>query len=481
MSLSKSFLHEVPRPWRQSSRRFVFGIILGLLYGVVFYGFLYCTREVFRIFTITESYDIWLLSEDEVQFYNLFYAFLASILGQSVCFSIWFERPKRIYQRNYRRTINILVDHKVLLWFFLAWFSKLAVGYGLLYAGSYTNAEFYVFSFYPKYNYLFVLIILVLFLQSWTGFLLKYKRSGYKWMFPAALLISLFSFALSKIDIIDYHLLNQRVLQKNIYEKYDLNLPLADYAAVGTRQDRFEQIFMVQNKKSEPIFIMNKEQFPLSGLGFRVLEEKSKRPQELRDIIIFQLNIDLDITMDQIETLKEELANANVHHLHFGVVPKDHQLDVRYYRNNYFMVANSAYYRGFNYNLDKHTLINVKPTPSGNYMVNGLAVAKKELRTNLRSLLVENPDYAILLEIKSNMSFNTYFNLVNNAHAAVLDLRETYCKNTFDSTFENLSRSNKLEAMNEYPLRLLEVRKGEFPQLEAYMKNAPPQPPRPWN
>ncbi|MEM8848353.1 MAG: hypothetical protein AAGD17_14740, partial [Bacteroidota bacterium] len=149
---------------RKNRFRFYSGLVLGTGYAVLFYFLLYSTREVLRCFWISDYYDIWLLSDQEVQFYNLFYAYVSTILGQSICFTIWFERPKDIYERNYRRRLSIVNDHKVFNWFFLAWFSKLAIAYAALLGATYGSYDFYIFSFIPKYEYLFILIIIVLFL-----------------------------------------------------------------------------------------------------------------------------------------------------------------------------------------------------------------------------------------------------------------------------------------------------------------------------
>ena len=80
--------------------RFIIGIVLGLLYSFLFYSFLYLARESLRGLSITKEYDLWVLSSEEVSFYNLFFAFISVIIGQSICFSFWINRPKQVFQKT---------------------------------------------------------------------------------------------------------------------------------------------------------------------------------------------------------------------------------------------------------------------------------------------------------------------------------------------------------------------------------------------
>lgn len=47
--------------------RLIVGGILGLFYSFSFYSFLYIIRESFRIFSTTENYDLWVLTDKEVK------------------------------------------------------------------------------------------------------------------------------------------------------------------------------------------------------------------------------------------------------------------------------------------------------------------------------------------------------------------------------------------------------------------------------
>lgn len=487
MGKSKSYLKEQFQPLNHSRFRFFAGIAIGTSYAVIFYFLLYCTREILRLFSITEYYDLWIFSENEVQFYNLFFAFLSVLLGQAICFSIWLERPKRIYERNYRRTITILVDHKVLIWFFLAWFSKLAIGYSSMMTASYMAPDFYIFNFYPKYNYLFILIIIVLFLQQWTGFLLKYKRTGYKWMLLSALILSLFSFTISKINILDYKGINQLILSQNTYHKYKLQPPKSKFYKVAKRKDRFEQLYMVNdsnNENTKPYFIMNKENFSLNALSSKILEQKNKRPQELRDVMTLQLNISLSMKMKYVEILKEELAIADISRLDFAVKPVNHELNEKYYVNYYFSIANHPYYNFIQRDIENLFKIKIEYLEQQHYLVNSKIIEKQDLETHLLKLIEENPEYYMVVSIYPNLNFKNYFFMMKSASEAVLNQRDAYCRQTYGLSYMQLddislpasTRKRKEEAVQMFPLRLTEERNGDFKILKDYYQISHPSP-----
>lgn len=193
MTLAKKFLHKQPNFIQISQLKIIIGLLLGLFFAFTFYSFLYLVRETFRILSLTETYDLWILTDKEVRFYNLIFAFISVIIGQAVAFSIWFDRPKSIFEkRNYIKT-TILNDQRALNLYFLCWFSKLSIIFGLIF-GLTIPGGFYVVSLYPDYNFVFILIIIVLFLQTWNTMNLSFKRKGQKWMLISAVLLSIIAF-----------------------------------------------------------------------------------------------------------------------------------------------------------------------------------------------------------------------------------------------------------------------------------------------
>ena len=124
--LPKKFLHLNPEILEISKPQFIIGVTLGILFSFGFYSITSVIKEILRVLSTTENYDIWLLSESEQNFYNLFYAFLSAIFGQSICFSFWLSKKRKTFgKQNYLRS-SVIVDQSVLNSYFLLWFSKMA-------------------------------------------------------------------------------------------------------------------------------------------------------------------------------------------------------------------------------------------------------------------------------------------------------------------------------------------------------------------
>ncbi len=100
MSLNKNFLSPGFKAFRLSKTRLITGILLGLSFSFLFYSILYLTREGLRINSVTDNYDLWVLTDDEVRFYNLVFAFFSVIIGQSICFTFWLNKSKNLFSRS---------------------------------------------------------------------------------------------------------------------------------------------------------------------------------------------------------------------------------------------------------------------------------------------------------------------------------------------------------------------------------------------
>jgi hypothetical protein len=112
--------------------QFFSGVILGLTYAFIFYSFLYLTREAIRVLTITEEHNLWMLTDNEVWVSNLFFAFISVIMGQSICFTFWFYKPKQVFKKSKISKYRIVHEQRFFNWFFLSWFSRLGIFIALL-------------------------------------------------------------------------------------------------------------------------------------------------------------------------------------------------------------------------------------------------------------------------------------------------------------------------------------------------------------
>ena len=98
-------------------------------------------------------------SEKELIFYNMFFAFLSLIIGQSYFLKIIIDTNKKFREKKIQfKRKKITHDQNVLIWFFLSWFLRFATMYGFLnMVGfgqnvNYAPAFYENFSFYEEYS-----------------------------------------------------------------------------------------------------------------------------------------------------------------------------------------------------------------------------------------------------------------------------------------------------------------------------------------
>lgn len=76
-------------------------------------------------------------------------------------------------------------------------------------------------------QYVLILVILVLFLHTWLTIRRLFNGKSFRWMLVSAIFLCVFSLGLSRINLIDYKLINEIILSKNINYTHLLQLPEA--------------------------------------------------------------------------------------------------------------------------------------------------------------------------------------------------------------------------------------------------------------
>lgn len=474
--LNRSFLHTETELFNIPKSRLIMGLFAGLFFSFCFYAFMYLTREAFRFVSLTEDYDLWILTDKEVGFYNLFFAFVSVIFAQSICFSFWFDKPQNIFSKRKFQRILIGNDQSALNTYFLFWFSELAVIYGLTFGSTFIGG-FYAFSFYPNYSYIFVLIILVLFLQTWNSIRRINKKQSLKWLFISMTVVSTIAFGLSKVNLIDYKSINNIALQKNIPLKYNLEVPESNCS-----ESKFENrsltkvIYVVRNKQtanSIPQIFVDNQEVTLNGLGLKILEFQSNKNDYDVNLCSYHLYIDKTINMKFINELKNEMANVNALKIAFAFVPPNAQYDKRYYKDYTIRIRLPKYdsesysildrYKGLN---EFENIIEVRNTDSGEFKINGITCLVGNLKQEIKENINRKPNYVVKFYINNNVDFSVYFNLISKTKEAVDELRNEYSTLTYLKKFDDLNDEEINETVNKYGFRIFEITNEMKKQLE---------------
>lgn len=471
MTLDKGFLqskliHKIP------TYKYVVGVVIGLLMAFCLYALQYMAREGIRWTSISET-DVWLFNEAEVSFYNLIFAFIAIIVGQSFFLEYIFNSSKRNFKIRSWRLQTIINDQRVYNWYFLTWFSKMAMMYGVMF-GTSGLGGYYLMSFYPDYRFMFVLMIIVLFLQPWNGLLLTFKKRAFKWMGASIVIVSILSFSLSKIDIVDYEALNQKIINNRLEVKNNLRLSSSKmYRTATFRYAHLPNISVAMPKESfrkNPLLFVGQAKISKGELPYEMLQLKTKQSEEIRNYMPTFLRIDKEVPMSYVHELKRELAFVDLIFLNYLIIPSDADYNERYYlsanRRTYLEhVFIDHFAPGFNLYAKKRSSVLNKVDISiskNDYLVNEVKIPLNELASVIQKQLVQDLDYAIVLDFKEDINFGVYIGIVSSIYEAIQVLRNQEALKLYGMDYKALEEQFQMRdelnsIIDKYPTKTIEL------------------------
>ena len=154
--------------------------------------------EGFRLSSIIYFSKILFLNNTEFDFYKLFFAYISLIFGQSIIFTFWFDTPRKYSDKLRRKRISVLNDNRNLNSYFIFLFAKLSLII-ILFLGIYLGQNSIISDFYKEFKGIFILIIIVLYLQNWVTIRILFRNS-WKWIIISAVVVSILAFGLSQIN-----------------------------------------------------------------------------------------------------------------------------------------------------------------------------------------------------------------------------------------------------------------------------------------
>ncbi|MCL2073075.1 MAG: hypothetical protein FWH18_04075 [Marinilabiliaceae bacterium] len=399
-----------------------------------------------------------ILSDEEVNFYNLFFAYLSLIFAQSFCLSQWFGKPRKFFEkRNIHKSV-IINDQKNLNIYFFSWFTRLTTIYALGMMMSISG--FYVFSFYPEYNYISVLIIIVLFLQTWVSIRRIYKRKSFKWMLFSAAIISVLSFGLSRINLIDYQKINQIYLEHNVPLKYNLELvEIEKNERVYSSLLYLYEIYIAKQQSdtvedNNPLFIFEGEELSMDDLKQNLLLSMEFAFFN-QNTTFLPLYIDKSIKTEHVNRIKEMIIDVGFLNVAYGVIPKNREFDKRFY-SNYFSLWRLIDKKEYkNLNLEEFELITVCYV-NDVLKINDTICSTKDFYFKIKHQIEISENYLLRFKVDDETIFEHYMFVLNEFKRAVESIRNEYALKNYSDEFDNLDIETNNFIRNKILLRMIE-------------------------
>lgn len=448
-----------------SKFRLYVGIGLALFFAPVFYAFQYVLREVFRILFTSERHDVWLLSDEEVFFYNWFFAALSLIIGLSIGLSYIFENPKRFRGERLNKRNSILNDQRVLQYSFLMWFLKLAIIHALIFG----DGGYYFFSIYPHFNFPLILVLIALFFQSWNTVRLAFKKQSYKWMSISFLTILGLSAGMAKVDVVDYKAVNESLLALNMEHSYDLQLPHASYS-VEFEHDYYQTIeYDLVRDKDDPEVILLKDGDrirPLFNEEGEITMPVSWHESNPYDFPITRayLRIDRRVPFNKVCQLLVELRDHDILFPCFAVQSKKENISPSI-RTNYGVSGPilSYYSDSVNFNLNMEELsghsnqIHITHSEQNKCQINNMTLFYSEIKGVLFKAMMKDPDVVIYYDFSTDLPLDDYIQIKSAILSALNHLRGNYSWDEFGMPFHKLSTPQQETIKEQAPIRIIEL------------------------
>lgn len=404
-----------------SKFRFWTGLLVSILLSFSIYIFSVSLRDYLRLLTFTQNFNFLEFSANELLFYNLFYAFLALLIGQTFFFKIVFDTNKKFNEKTIQfKRKKIVHDQNVIIWFFLSWFLRVGFMFGAInfsifeYHTNYSYNLYGQIDLYKEYKHLFILIIFVLFLQSWQS-MRYFIRSYFNHIFLSFGLISLLAFGFSQTNIFKFESNFSNLKKNNLYAKYQIDLPKTNYSKPLSNLGFIKQYYISSNKK---IYSLNqKSPYKIKDVVFDLINQKKYR-NSYNEFI--QLNIDKNTPLEFLYEVKKAIYVLTNYNIAYSIYPDNLDFSKSSYQDQPYGIFEGTNYLLKNesskdYVSQRENKIELKQNLKNEILINNKSYNKEVLVEHIKEKILENENYVISIELKENAVFDDYIKLLSIA------------------------------------------------------------------
>ncbi len=448
-----------------SKKRIILAIILLMVSALVIYSFFYILREVFRV--MSSGFDGFpnIISEENRNYYNLFFALLSVVFGNSIAFNYIFSRPQKITHRFNSKRKRLLNDNIFLSFNFSYWFAKVGLSFGVF---AMCCMEFEVFPYFKEFSFLLILVLYLESIKSFSFFLNNKKRL--KFIVLHVLLLSVISLGLSKINVVNYKGLDSVMLENNPI----IDLPYSSFSSELKYSGNYNvSIKLKEDSLGILHFYSYKVKYILSDLPTFLNNERSYRREEVIPFLTIRIEANKNLNVYNLKRFEKMLLNSNQRLISYGVqtdeivFPRYEHAEIRKRLNGNLLNINNAMNlmpaSYFDYDLKDTTrtrlkdsvLISIGKTISWNNKI----VKNDDLIDKFKRL--QSKKTIFIYQIEGEASYQNYITVLSSHFDAIHQLRKLkqtiYNENIYLQSKEYKEEQNKLR--EEFPIIILEVLK----------------------
>lgn len=439
-----------------SSKRLILAITIGLISALTIYSFFYVLAESFRVMSSGFERFPSVLNETDRNYYNLFFAGLSLIFGNSIFILLIFSRPERIISRSNPNRRRILNDQIFLNFNFGYWFAKIGLVFGVF---SMCCMEF---NFMPNFKFLSLILLVVLYLESWKNLSRIYIKKRLKYQVLHLIILIILTFGLSRLNIVDYRAIDKGLLARNPIVK----LPFSNFYNDHRSRNYAELNIKVDlDENSQLKMFVYDHWILLNELPSIINSERAAIREELIPFLSVRISANKNLNIKEIKKVEAELYSINQQKIIYDVLTDDLSSS-RFDKRGVIKRISpfSLKYKDVN-NIPQPPI--VIPQTSRIYTDTLVIDVGKEIKVNNANISKE----MLLRKFKNHINGNTifrynytekanyqdYINILSTHYQAAYDLRkreQIIFLNPFESN--NAYKKEQKELRKKYPILLLE-------------------------
>jgi hypothetical protein len=177
------------------------------------------------------------------------------------------------------------------------------------------------FQFLPYFYLPFILLVIVMYLDTWKALIQVLGIKGYKWMLFHFLLLGCLTFGLSRINTIDYNAIDEIAIRQNPI----IDLPMSDFYNSESEKRDFVINFKLSMNEHDKLVIVSGygEQISLEEVSNEISVERNSRREELIPFISVRISAEKNLGLIYIKQFEAELYKLNQRKIIYDVYNED--------------------------------------------------------------------------------------------------------------------------------------------------------------
>lgn len=437
--------------------KIVLAVVIGICSSLVIYSFFYVLRESFRVMSIGFDYVPQILSEENRNYYNLFFAGLSVIFGNSIAFNFIFSKPQQITHRFNSKRKRLLNDNIFLSFNFSYWFTKIGLVFGVF---SMCCMEF---EFLPYFKNMSFLLLIVLYLESLKAFgQLLSNSQRLKFVLIQFSCLLLVTFFLSKLNVVDYRALDDMLLKKNPI----IDVPYSSFYNDDKDYRRTIQLKLQVDENNKITIYANDEKWFLKEVPEIILGQRASMREENIPYLIVDIIAEENIKIDIIKDLELLLYSVNQRRVSY-LVRTDDLLFSRFERRGIkkmitpnipnFNKEPPNFLHQVYYNANTNITDTIRVQIGKNILFDNKQVVNiEDLENNFFQKYSKTT--AFEYDYQEDATYQDYINVLGAHFSAVYKLREdkqtVFLNNPYE--WNELYKEEQDELRKQFPIRILE-------------------------